>query len=175
MELGKLNGSIIGVISDIDIKESIKEYVKDMIIKKPSQALKMVGLDDTYLDKEFTSLSLRNQNKVLLASKLQDKVIVLKDFSQGLLKKDIEFYKNLFKKIIKYNKKIILIDKDTNLFINCCDKIYEINEESIKEIDIYDTDASIVEFVNYSANLGIKINHYIEFDELLKAIYRIKS
>ena len=48
--------------------------------------------------------------------------------------------------------------------------------------DIFDNNLSkyielpvIVKFNNKSNDLGVKINHYKELDDLLKAIYRIKS
>ena len=98
MELEHLKGTIIGVISD-DYKESLPLdlKVKDIITKKQNEALKMVGLKDDILDIQLKDLSISNQNRVVLASKLQEKVIILKDFSLGLTKKDIDFFKKLFK------------------------------------------------------------------------------
>ena len=95
MEL-ELKGSIIGVISD-DFKESdLSGKVKDIVVKKASDALKMVGLDDSYLEKEYSELSWNIKNKIILASKLQDKEIMLVNFSKGLTSKDLDFFKKLF-------------------------------------------------------------------------------
>ena len=101
MEL-KLNGNIIGVVSNDFKEDNVNGKVRDIVVKKSSDALKMVGLDDTYLDKDISELSLRDKNKIILASKLQDKEIMLINFSRGLTNKDIEFFKKLFKKIISY-------------------------------------------------------------------------
>ena len=60
------------------------------------------------------------------SNKLQDKEIMLINFSRGLTNKDIEFFKKLFKKIISYGRKIVLVDRNSNMFINCVDKIYVI-------------------------------------------------
>lgn len=183
MELN-LSGNIIGVVSD-DFKQDIfSGCVKDIVVNKPSSALKMVGLDDSYLNIAFDELSESKKNKVILASKLMDKTIVLVNFSKYLTNKDIEFYKKLFKKITSYDRKIVLVDKNSNMFINCVDKIYVINKNDIiyETNDIFDDNLNkyidvpkIVEFINMCRSNGINLNHYCELDDLLKAIYRIKS
>lgn len=186
MELRNLSGNIIGVITDDVMTDSFEssKSVQDIITTKPEQALRMVRLDSSALKKEFGTLSTSEQAKVKIASRLQDDVIILENISCGLIKKDIDYFKALFKKIIKYGKKIILIDKNSYLFLNCVDNIYVINKENIimKTNDIYDDKLKeyisipkIVDFVNKTSKLGVRINHYTELDELLKAIYRIKS
>ena len=179
----ELKGSIIGIVSNDYIEDELKGTVKDIVIKKSSDALKMVGLDDSYLDKDFMDLSDRDKNKIILASKLQNKEIKLINFSKGLTNKDIEFFKKLFKKIVSYGRKIMLVDKNSNMFMNCVDNLYVINKEIILETDdLYNEELkkyidvpSIVEFTHKSLENGIKLNHYNDLDDLLKAIYRIKS
>ena len=99
MEL-ELKGNIIGVISNDFSESNYSGKVKNIVLKKASDALKMVGLDGSYLELDYEDLSLRNKSKVILASKLQDKEILLVNFSKGLTNKDIEFFKKLFKKIV---------------------------------------------------------------------------
>lgn len=179
----ELKGSIIGIVSNDYIEDELKGTVKAIVIKKSSDALKMVGLDDSYLDKDFMDLSDRDKNKIILASKLQNKEIKLINFSKGLTNKDIDFFKKLFKKIVSYGRKIILVDKNSNMFMNCVDNLYVINKEIILETDdLYNEELkkyidvpSIVEFTHKSLENGIKLNHYNDLDDLLKAIYRIKS
>lgn len=184
MELSDLEGNIIGVISkDYKNENYSGKVVKDIVIKKASDALKMAGLCERTLEFKFDDLSHGNQNRVILASKLQDKCIILNNFSIGLTNKDIEFFKKLFKRISSYGRKIVLVDTNSNLFFNLVDKVYVISKEIVFETsDMFDKALSeyidlpkIVEFTNKSENKGIKINHYKELDELLKAIYRIKS
>ena len=119
-----------------------------------------------------------------MASKLHDKEIVLVNFSRGLLKKEISYFKSLFRKVVSYNRRIILIDKNAELFLNCVDRIYVINNDTVKydTIDIFDKilelyidPPQIVEFSNRCEKMGIRLDHYTELDELLKAIYRIKA
>lgn len=183
MELNNLEGHIVGVVANIK-SDQIHGFVKNIVIKKSVDALKMVGLEKEILEQDFDLLSIVEQNKVLLASKLQDKVIVLNNFSQGLSQKEREDFKKLFKKIIKYGRKVILVDKNSEMFLNCVDHIYVVDGKEVVYAteDIFDENLSaymdlpkIVEFVAESQKIGIKINHYKEFDELLKAIYRIKS
>lgn len=185
MDLKKLNGSIIGVISnDYQEENYSNKKIREIINKKPEESLKMVGLSSEFLDKNFAELSIRNKNKIILASKLHDEVIVLINFSKGMLKKDLDFFKKLLKKIVSYNKRIILVDKNSEMFLNCVDKLYVINNSNIiyEAINLFDTKLKdyidipkITEFINVTLDKGIRINEYTELDELLKAIYRIKS
>ena len=184
MELSSLKGNIIGVISKDYVEDDYSgKLVKDIVLNRASDALKMVGLSESTLECKFDDLSHGNQNRVVLASKLQDKCIILNNFSIGLTNKDIEFFKKLFKRISSYGRKIVLVDTNSNLFFNLVDKVYVISKEIMYETgDMFDKALGeyidlpkIVEFTNKSENKGIKINHYKELDELLKAIYRIKS
>ena len=182
MEL-ELKGNIIGVISSDFNESNFNGKVKDIVLKKASDALKMVGLDESYLELDFEDLSQRNKSKVILASKLQDKEILLVNFSKGLTSKDIEFFKKLFKKIVSYGRKIILVDKNSNMFFNCVDNLYVINKKiALETNDLFNEELNkyidvpkLVEFTNKSLDLGVNINHYKEIDDLLKAIYRVKS
>lgn len=184
MELEKLQGTIIGVISTEYQDDVLDGLVKEILTHKPEDSLKMVGLSSEFLNKEFKDLSSRDKNKVILASKLQNKTIKLVNFSKGLTKKDIDFFKTLFKKIVEYGRRVILVDKNSYLFLNCVDNYYVINNGQVvyNTTDIFEPKLSeyidvpgIVEFINITACKGIKINHYVELDELLKAIYRIKQ
>lgn len=185
MELSSLNGNIIGVIADNYRSEDFKDtLVSEIIVKKVADSLKMVKLDDSVLSKRFSDLSSRNKEKVILASKLHDKEIVLINFSNGLIKSDLDYFKTLFKKITSYNRKVILIDKNTELFLNCVDRIYVLEKDAIKyeTVDIFDKILElyvdlpkIVDFTIKCEKMGVRLDHYTELDELMKAIYRIKS
>lgn len=101
MELSSLEGNIIGVISkDYKNGDYSGKVVKDIVLNRASDALKMVALSESTLECKFDDLSHGNQNRVVLASKLQDKCIILNNFSIGLTNKDIEFFKKLFKRNI---------------------------------------------------------------------------
>ena len=185
MELSSLNGTVVGVVADNYKKDDFKDtLVSDIITKKIDDTLKMVKLDHSVLDKKFSDLSSRNKEKVILASKLHDKVIVLVNFSEGLIKSDLDYFKTLFKRVTKYNKKVVLIDKNTEIFLNCVDRIYVLEQDTLKyeTVDIFDKILElyvdlpkIVDFANRCEKVGVRLDHYTELDELMKAIYRIKS
>lgn len=185
MELGSLNGNVIGVIADNYKSDDFKDtLVSEIITKRIEETLKMVKLESSVLEKRFSDLSSRNKEKVILASKLHDKEIILVNFSEGLIKSDLDYFKTLFRRVTKYNKKVILIDKNTELFLNCVDRIYVLEDDSIKyeTVDIFDKILElyvdlpkIVDFANRCEKVGVRLDHYTELDELMKAIYRIKS
>lgn len=185
MELSKLEGRIIGVISDnFQTDDFLDKLVSDIIIKKVPESLKMVQLENAVLDKRFRELSLRDKSKVILASKLHDQEIVLVNFSKGLTFKDFSYFKTLFKKIVTYGRRIILVDIKSELFLNCVDKIYVIEKDEVKYVtaDLFDKilelyiDApKIVEFFHKCEKMGVRLDQYTELDELMKAIYRIKA
>ena len=185
MELKTLDGSIIGVICK-DIKQIDYEdkLVRDIITKKVLESLKMVKLDEEVLEKKFSDLAISEKSKVILASKLHDREIILVNFSRGLTKKDFNYFKTLFKKIVTYGRKIILVDIKSELFLNCVDKIYVIEEDEIKYathdifdkiLELYIDAPKIVDFFNKGIKMGIRLDQYTELDELMKAIYRIKA
>ena len=181
----ELDGKIIGIISnDYEEKDYSGKIVEEIITYKISEALKMVKLDETIKNELFDNLSSRDKNKVILASHLHDKEIRLVNFSKGMIKKDLEYFSTLFKRIANYGRKIILVDKNLEMFLNCVDHIYIIEDEKTvyETKNIFDNILTkyvdvpkIVEFINTSSKNGIRLDYYTELDELLKAIYRIKS
>ena len=185
MELENLEGKIIGVITNENqVEDFSNKKVNEIILFKVDDSLKMVGLPIDLKNKIYDDLSSRDKSKVLLASKLNNKCIILRDFSKGLIKKDIEIFKILFKKIASYDKKIILIDHNLELFINCVDKIYNIENDEIvystnnifdKKLYSHIDMPQIVKFIFKCKEFGINLDEYNELDELIKAIYRIKS
>ena len=185
MELNSLNGKIIGVINNnINIPNYGEKLVREIITKKVSKSLRMIKLDESILDKKFNELSSRNKSKVILASRLLDKVIVLDGFTKGLIKQDIEYFKKLFKKISEYDRKIVIVDNNTEMFIDLVDNIYVINNDVMvyhttdiydAQLELYSDIPKIVKFTIQSSKLGVRIQQYKELDELLKAIYRIKA
>ena len=185
MELTQLNGSIVGVVTDVIPKEDFGDLVvENVIFKKVDEALKMVNVDLSLKKRKFKELSLKEKNKVLLASKLNNPVIVLYNFTKGLTGKDKLFFKNLFRKINSYGKKIVIVGNDVDFLMNLVDNIYVINKNKLvyQTRDFYDMNLyhyidmpRIVDFVSKLKNKGVNIDSYTELNELLKAIYRLKS
>ena len=185
MELRELKGNIIGLIGDypkIQYDDNLK--VSEIVTKKNNDSLKMVGLNIKINDMLYKDLSIKEKNKVNLASQLTNDIIILHNFSQGLLQKEFISYRNLLKKISLYNRKIILIENNAEFFLNLVDKVYVINKDEIvfQTSDLfyfglyqYIDMPKIVEFTYLTKRKGIKIDNYSEFNDLLKAIYRLKE
>ena len=151
-------------------------------------ALKLVGLDDSYLDLDPMSLNIRDAKKVALACILiyNPKIIILDEFTNGLTTAD----KNDLVRILrvlknKYRKTIILLSKDTSFCYQISDHIYLMSltrlarhgkrniledEELMSEVNL--PVPSIAAFVNACNNKGHEINHYTNILDLIKGVYR---
>lgn len=165
-------------------------YRTNEIDKRVSDALKMVGLDDSYLDRDPFKLSNGEQRKVAIASILivNPKIIVFDEPTIGL---DYESKKNFIKLIRmlknRYNKTIIIISHDIDFIHNISDYVilldkgnliltgnkYDIlgNPDVLKEYNL--PIPKVVEF-SYKVlkNKGIKMGYRDDVNDLLKDIYR---
>lgn len=178
------NYGIVGVISNYQNKINYNGKVKDINVKNINNALKMVLLDDSYLEKEINELTVSEYFKIELMSKLEDDLIIIGNLSNSLIFKDLEYIKKLIIKLNKdYNKKFIIIDKDVEVFINLVNKICVLDNE--KNAVIYSTDnyfdnnlyeyvemPKIVEFIKYINRDNAVIDETTDIYELIKDIYR---
>ena len=158
--------------------------------KRTSDALRMVGLNDDYLERNPFTLSNGEKRKVAIASILvfNPKVIILDEPTIGL---DASSKKNLIQLIrklkVRYNKTVVLISHDIDLVHSISDYIYVISEGKIvlngdkysvfKQIDKlkeYGLRApKLIEFSNLVLNKkGIKMGYRDEINDLIKDIYR---
>ncbi len=136
--------------------------------KRISDSLKMVGLDDTYLNRSPFELSKGEQRKVALAVVLafNPEVIIL---DEPMMDLDSASKKHLLKLIkmmkLRYNKTIILVTNDTDLLHAVADNIYVINDGRIVlEGSKYEV------FGDYERlnNFKIKCPKIMEFSHLVK-------
>lgn len=165
-------------------------YRTDQMDKRISDALKMVGLDDSYLERDPFKLSNGEQRKIAIASVLafNPKVIVFDEPTIGL---DYESKKNLIKLIrmlkTRYNKTIVIISHDIDLIHTISDYVilldkgelilagpkYDIlgNPEALAYYNI--KMPKVVEF-SYKVlkDKGIKMGYRDDINDLLKDIYR---
>ncbi len=187
MEISKIlnENELLGVISNYDTSFKIEGYVKDLNVKNILQALKMVLLDDTYLDKKIEDLTLNEQFKIDLMLKINKDIIIVGNLSKVLNYKDIEYFKKLFLKLNNdYHKKIVIIDRDVKVFFNLVkdmvvlkDKkiVYETKDFFDNELYQYTKIPPIIEFIKYLNSKNIKINKTVDIYELIKDIYRSVS
>lgn len=165
-------------------------YRTDELDKHISAALKMVGLDDTYLDRDPFKLSNGEKRKVAIASILayNPKVIIFDEPTIGL---DYDSKTNLIKIIrmlkTRYNKTIIIISHDVDFIHLISDHVILLDNGSIiasgdkyqiltdqSLLDIYHLPMpKVIEFSNkVFRSKGIKMGYRDDINDLLKDIYR---
>lgn len=166
------------------------KYKVNELDKRISDSLKMVGLDDSYLDRDPFKLSNGEKRKVAIASVLayNPKVLIFDEPTIGL---DYESKKNLIKILrllkIKYNKTIILISHDVDFIHLISDHVILLDKGSIVAsgnkyqiltdsalLEIYHLPMpKVVEFANkVYRNKGVKMGYRDDINDLLKDIYR---
>ena len=178
------------------VKEEIQFGMKcfnvktDMLDKHTSDALKLVGLDDSFLDRDPFSLSHGQMRKVALASILayNPNIVILDEPTVGL---DDNDKKNLIKIIrnlkLRYKKTVIVVSHDTDFLLKITDQVlllekgtiklsgdkYSVlgNEKALKASNIKVPD--ILAFSNLvKKKKNINIGHRDDINDLIKDIYR---
>ena len=162
-----------------------KKMIKN-VDKLAVQSLMMVGLDETFLDKNLWNLSSAESKKVLLALNLclNPKVLVIKDIDYGLVYKDRLNIKRLLIKLkSRYDKMLFILSSNCDFLIDLVDKVLVINNGEIildgnKDVFYnnllykYIKKPKIIEFIKYANNKGHELLPYTDIKELIKAIYR---
>lgn len=176
---------IAGVISNYQSSLKLSGKVKDLVIPNIDKALKMVGLEESIKEMDINELSLSELWKVELATKLNDKIIIIGNLSKCLNFKDIEYIKKLLIKLNNnYNKKVIVIDNNVKVFFNLVDKILVVNNHKIiystsdfysDELYKYTKMPKIIEFIKFVNKENKKLNNTLDIYELIKDIYRSTS
>lgn len=157
--------------------------------KHISDALKMVGLDDSYLERNPFNLSSGEMRKVAIASILafNPRVVILDEPTIGL---DNASRQNLIKIIrllkTRYKKTVLIVTHDTDLLLKIADNVIVMNRGSIVlEGDKYEVFSNpkleeygvkrprIIEFEKMVLDeKGIKIGYRDEINDLMKDVYR---
>ena len=160
----------------IDEFKFVLKYYKAKNInidKKCSDALKMVGLDKSYLEKKSLELNESEIRKVALASKLilNPKIIVLDEPTiglDGLSKKNLV---SLLRKLAsRYNKTIIIISYDVDFLHKIANYVYVLNSgQLVLEGDKYEVFTS-----DKLLDYGIEPPNIIKFEKLVKNKKNIK-
>jgi ABC-type transporter Mla maintaining outer membrane lipid asymmetry ATPase subunit MlaF len=178
------NNSNIGIVKGGMFSNTTEEFLNS---SKSLNALKLVMLDDSILNKKGTELSNGEIKAVSLAKELiaNREIIVLDYFEKELNNREKENYKRLLKKLSKdFNKTIIIYTNDLTFLWDLCEEIMYVDNDNVintyqkndyfKLVELVDKPI-ISNFIEKIRAKGIKIEDYKDIKDLLKAIYRIKE
>lgn len=164
-------------------------YKKGSTKERAIQALKMVGLDETYLKQDPFTLSRGEMRRVAIASVLafNPKVLIFDEPTVGLDSIARENFIELIKILKeKFNKTIILVTHDSDLVYQISDYIYVLQSgEIVIEGDKYKVfnhklineygirTPKILEFIKLvKEKKGIKLIQRDNINDLIKDVYR---
>lgn len=166
------------------------KYKITQMEKRVNDALKMVGLDESYLNRDPFTLSNGEKRKVAIASILafNPEVIVFDEPTVGLDFNSKNNIMNLIKLLKnKYNKTIIVVSQDVDFLHRFVDYIFVLGDKEViiegdkytvfKEGELLQKNnievPKIMEFSNQVLNKKeIKIGYRDEINDLIKDIYR---
>lgn len=164
-------------------------YQSEKATKRIQDALRIVGLDNSYLDKDPIQLSKGEMKKISIASVLAQnpKILIFDQPTVGLdnisekgFLKMIKILKN------KYHKTIIIVTNDINMIHKVADYIYVFHKGKLvlegSKYEVFGSESidkykiirpSIMEF-SYQVlkQKGIKLGYRDDVNDLIKDIYR---
>lgn len=166
---------------------SIKEQLlaissQNKIIK----VFKMLGIDQSALEKNVDSLNFLEEKLIMLAKQLLiGKELILNFLEKGLNEKERIYLKRVIKKLAHdYKVKVLVFTNDLDFLLNFIDKVVILENNEIKSVisnkDLYNENIyqyidmpDIIAFVKKCQNLGKRLDNYIDVSEVLKGLYRL--
>ena len=156
-------------------------------LKLAKKTLKLVGLDESYLEKSPFDLSGGQKRRVAIAGILamDPEILILDEPTAGLDPQGAKEMLNLFKKINQQGKTVIIVSHDMNQVLEYCDDVIVMNkgkverhekvDELFKETQYLNSlsiDLPIItSFIQQLNSKGFNIDTSIkDIDELVKVI-----
>ncbi len=178
------NNTNYSIITDYKFNGTVSEYLNS---PKAESSLKMVLLDESYIDKKANDLSIGELKKVSLAKALIDAkdYLVLDYFDKNFNHKEIDYFIRLMKRMTSdYQKTVILFTNDITVLWNNIKELLIVDEYFVintipkeKYFEFIDkvNEPEIIRFIKLMKELGLNIENYKNTQDLLKAIYRLKE
>lgn len=178
------NNNNFSIVTDYKFNGTVKEYLNS---KKVQSSLKMVMLNDAYLDKRSSELSIGDLKKVTLAKALIENkdYLVLDYFDSELNYQEKEYFKRLWKRLENdYHKTVVIFTNDLTSFWDIAKELLYVDKYKVTNTipkNEYDefldnlNKPEISQFTELIRRKGIDIEEYHDPKDLLKAIYRIKE
>ena len=125
-------------------------------IEKAKEALKLVGLDESYLEKSPFELSGGQKRRVAIAGILamEPEILVLDEPTAGLDPQGAKEMLSLFRKINFQGKTVILVSHDMNQVQEYCDEVIVMNKGKVEK---HETVEDIFKETDYLADLSIDL------------------
>lgn len=165
-------------------------YTKGKIKEKIGQALEMVSLDESYLDRNPFELSYGEKRKIAIASILvfDPKIVILDEPTVGLDSKGKRMLTRLIRDLkFEYDKTIILVSHDADMLYKIADNVIALNNggivcsgdkfEVFRNIKVLkENNIAIPKIVEFSDKVknknGLNLGNYCEVNDFIKAIYK---
>ncbi len=176
------------VRKEIEFGMKYFKYKLDKLDVRALDSLKLVGLDESYLDMNPLNLTVVDAKKVALACAIiyNPKVLILDEFTAGLSYTDKKELTSLLKMLKnKYNKTIILLTKDTDYAYPISDTVHILrltklvksgDKELFRDTKLLKSNnlevPKIVSFIEKCNKKGHDISQYTNIHDLIKGVYR---
>ena len=183
----KNNHKISYIVDDLFLQNiSVYKYLEKRLgqfsKEKFEDACRMALLDSSILEQNVSKLSYTESKKLRFveALLLNSETFFFVHFENGNLFKNRSYYQKLFLKLIKYGKCIILVTDDLSFLMGLVSSFYLFDDTGCRIVSDFYEDTIykfvpmpfVISYVKYLEQQGLKIEHYLEPKEFLKAIYR---